>query len=345
MPKINTVLTKVFLILFGIGLALLLVELGLRVLGKDDGRTFGSFDEVRKTIISEPRDSSDAPSDPMVRSANLRAIINPHPDNRIIFELAPNLNLTFQKVPVRTNSCGMRGPEVERPKPANRFRIAILGDSFTFGWGVKEEESFASRLQAELNERSGSKVQFEVLNFGTPGYSTFQEVYSFLEKGLEFQPDYVLVFFIQNDFGLPFFVRNVEKGSGFLAATKLGSLINQAIDPRWEEHASEIAGYDPNRSLSALSDALREKGIPLGITFNTRKDWTEDRRRLWVLRKRREIQLLDMYEDFERFIQARGIEKTSLVLPDDPHPSPLRHRIWGAQLASYFLQYSSSLNP
>lgn len=52
-------------------------------------------------------------------------------------------------VTMRTNSLGYRGPE---PRPG---QLAFVGDSFTAGWGVNEEDTFARLLDAA--------------NFGFPG--------------------------------------------------------------------------------------------------------------------------------------------------------------------------------
>ena len=48
------------------------------------------------------------------------------------------------------NSQGFRGATVEKPKPADTFRIVCLGDSQTFGNGVSEGESWPAAFDAEL---------------------------------------------------------------------------------------------------------------------------------------------------------------------------------------------------
>ena len=40
------------------------------------------------------------------------------------------------EVEVRTNSLGLRGAELELPKPRDRRRLFFLGDSVVLGWGV-----------------------------------------------------------------------------------------------------------------------------------------------------------------------------------------------------------------
>jgi lysophospholipase L1-like esterase len=53
-------------------------------------------------------------------------------------------------------------------------RILVTGDSFAFGWGVREGESFPRRLEAMLRERFPGR-RIEVVNAGIPGYSLYQQ--------------------------------------------------------------------------------------------------------------------------------------------------------------------------
>jgi lysophospholipase L1-like esterase len=68
----------------------------------------------------------------------------------------------------------MRGPKISKKKPKGVWRIAALGDSTMFGWGIREEETFPAVLQRALNSGSDSR-EYEVLNFAVPGYNTAME--------------------------------------------------------------------------------------------------------------------------------------------------------------------------
>jgi hypothetical protein len=49
------------------------------------------------------------------------------------------------------NQQGLRGPEVSQAKPPGTFRVLGLGDSFTFGTGVREQDTFLRRLEVDLD--------------------------------------------------------------------------------------------------------------------------------------------------------------------------------------------------
>ena len=100
-------------------------------------------------------------------------------------------------VVMRINSQGFRGPEVAEPKPEDVFRIIGLGDSFTFGVGVREDHTFLRRLDGLLNSDGGKA--FEVMNAGVQGYNTRDEVLYLAHRWLSFEPDLVLITFYLND--------------------------------------------------------------------------------------------------------------------------------------------------
>jgi lysophospholipase L1-like esterase len=99
---------------------------------------------------------------------------------------------------VTINSLGFRGPEPAVPKPSGRFRIAVIGDSLTLGWGVHDQETYAARLEQLLRRRFPGR-DLDVVNLGIGGYNTRQEV-TFLARYVpRLEPDLVLVGFYAND--------------------------------------------------------------------------------------------------------------------------------------------------
>ena len=96
-----------------------------------------------------------------------------------------------EELPVELNSLGLRGPEpaAEPEGP----RVLMLGDSFTFGLGVAEDELvMPSLVQAELPD-------VEVVNGGLPGSLTSDWRDLWEEHGETLQPDVVLFVFFLRD--------------------------------------------------------------------------------------------------------------------------------------------------
>ncbi len=85
----------------------------------------------------------------------------------------------------------MRGEEVEMAKLVGTYRVAVLGDSSTFGYGVALGDTFPVLLERKLDERLGGKA--EVFNFGVAGYSTAQELSQLKSKVLQFKPDLIII--------------------------------------------------------------------------------------------------------------------------------------------------------
>jgi lysophospholipase L1-like esterase len=95
------------------------------------------------------------------------------------------------------NAHGLRGPDRPYEKPRGVHRTLLLGDSFTEGYTVAEEETVRARLEAQLT--SAGCARQEVINGGTAAYSTDQEYLFFLEEGSRYEPDVVVVLFYYND--------------------------------------------------------------------------------------------------------------------------------------------------
>lgn len=95
------------------------------------------------------------------------------------------------------NSKGLRGPEYFYEKPAEEYRVLVLGDSHAEGHSVKFNDLFSEVLKRNLNQ-SGAE-SYEVINAGTGGYSTDQELLFFKNEAKKYRSDLVILAFSLNN--------------------------------------------------------------------------------------------------------------------------------------------------
>ena len=98
--------------------------------------------------------------------------------------------------PVRTNSFGLRSPEVSVPKAPGTFRILLLGDSFTFGFQAVGDTVFARKLEQILRGRSAT---VEVVNAGVLSYCPLLEYLQYRHHLQALEPDLVILNFDMSD--------------------------------------------------------------------------------------------------------------------------------------------------
>lgn len=113
----------------------------------------------------------------------------------VAWELRPGFRTLYRGVEVAINSQGFRGAEFEPPIAGVR-RIALVGDSMTFGNGVELEETLAACLERRFAE-AGMRAQ--VLNCGVPGFNA-DDTARLLEARIQaLAPDTVVYVYFSND--------------------------------------------------------------------------------------------------------------------------------------------------
>ncbi|CAA0091158.1 Uncharacterised protein [Halioglobus japonicus] len=96
------------------------------------------------------------------------------------------------------NSLGLRGKETTVNKPEDVYRIALIGDSFAYGYSVALSDIFATQLENRLNDNSEGR-RYEILNFGRSGYGTVQQAELYRTYIRQFDPDEILLSYVLND--------------------------------------------------------------------------------------------------------------------------------------------------
>lgn len=103
--------------------------------------------------------------------------------------IAPEFRFDFN-----TNSLGMRDPEPAKFPTAG---VVFIGDSFTEGYGVGDDEAFPARIRAALTSRS---VNVPVLNTGMGNNGNGSWIKFFEYDAAKFRPRLVVFQVMANDF-------------------------------------------------------------------------------------------------------------------------------------------------
>ncbi len=132
----------------------------------------------------------------------------PQPINGIFFDYAPRGYMVTKSKGAALFSIGENKgiyhfvwPHLRRlyPPPRGAARILALGDSYTFGFGLPERDTYVARLQEKLDAVFGTE-QIALLNAGISGSGTAEHL-AFLEDFAdEIAPSAVFVFVSIDDF-------------------------------------------------------------------------------------------------------------------------------------------------
>ncbi len=97
---------------------------------------------------------------------------------------------------VKTNSQGLRYPELPLQKPFSQRRVVVLGDSFVEGVGVAVEETFPSLLEQYFAD---APEPTKFINCGLAATGPVQYARILFHLCLDYQPDIVLLVLYAND--------------------------------------------------------------------------------------------------------------------------------------------------
>ena len=268
----------------------------------------------------------------------------------------------------QTNSLGLRGPETTL-KPDGP-RILVIGDSFTFGEYVDNEDTLPANLGARLSGRA------EVLNAGVLG-STIVDQRVFLQRLLDLDPTLVLLVFCENDLHdlqatLPLHIQlenNRKLKSGFLRPFYLAfrhtALFNLYLRrhslfgwPFWEEQDTAVAAEDVSSpavdsettrrdfakryamEAAAMRTTLAQRGIDLLVaTFPGYDTMSGEALANPVDLVIEELERVDIHAvDLRPDLRRAEPKVTPLyLLPYDPHPSPRAYSVAADTLTPHVL--------
>lgn len=258
---------------------------------------------------------------------------------------------------VNTDSLGLRSDiagETYGARAPGEYRIAIVGDSVTFGEGVREgRETFAKILEAELNRRqTGARVR--VFNFGASAYSVRVMEATLRRRMLAIEPSLVLLAIIPADFNLnrtpgidSYGYLSDDKLSGFLSRDSRARLVLRKLHALYL--LRDVVYPLLDRGTKA-EDVIAAGGVPDSYSFV--RAFAEDAKRSGV--DCRVVLLPSMGAGFGSVVERLKGDSPGFVdlstlsaefTPEqfrasrfDRHPSALVHRRIGEALAAYVLE-------
>ena len=242
----------------------------------------------------------------------------------------------------RVNEHGFRGPAIPLERTPGTLRVATLGDSSTFGFGVAWEDTYTARLEREL-ERDG--LACEVLNAGVVGYSAVQGRERYRHDVRPWRPDVVVAAFgaINDAIEMPvddeLKLERMREDAGLLLALRerwrtvqlaawLGErLPGGAGGDGEQERAPRVPLDDFERALRELAGLVRADGAELVLLSMPRQPAAEDG---WpaLPAYTATVERLAAEEGLalaDAFTAFRTAEDPDGLFLDDYHPSPAGH--------------------
>jgi hypothetical protein len=279
------------------------------------------------------------------------------PEIRGLFEVAkPNVRGRMGGVLFETNRFGFRGPERSLEKPAGTFRVALIGDSVTMGYGVLYEDTYAARIEGALAElRPGTR--FEVINVGLSGLASGAVIDRFEELAIRFDPDLVVYGYTLNDIEGEHYRNSYDTSSKRDLQAIYASPLRlwRLVGPSWKNmidllfsppgsydyeldqnyfHNPE-AWHDVEQSLDRLAALAAQRGICAVLLFHTRLESLNFLHPYHVYYDAIASAAGERgFEVARSFAHFRGNEATSLwVTAFDAHPNPRGHELLAEALA------------
>ena len=344
----KTLLINLFLVAIGPIILLFFIELGFRLHAYWTISGTGSL--AQQLEVS-------ANSDPVreVGTQKIGGLIRASKFPSVVYELKPNISGDFQGQPLQVNSFGMRDREYSPKKPKNTIRIAGIGDSVMFGWGVREDECYMSLIEqhfAKLTDNGSFEHQVEVLNFAVPGYNTAMEVATFEHKVLAFSPDLIIIHVVDNDFDVPMFMKQpinpfstqslfidfmLNRVSGLEDGSLLfSSLKNLTSNDRYkvlEQYKDTVGEPGVRRALLRLFELSSSRSVPVIVVMGGAGGRMKKIVRTQA--KIHDFHLIEVKPFVDRYIRENKLEDTKAarrqllwVSSTDNHPNKLGHSIF-----------------
>ncbi len=224
-----------------------------------------------------------------------------HPNRVMVNELSGQWRFAYT-----TNEQGHRGPVIPVSNAYPKPNVVVLGDSFTFGYGVADGQEYPAQLRELL------QVSHGVINLGVGGWGLTQEIRRYYELGRLYEPQIVVLQFTSNDpvDNMLYPVTSIENGRFRFRdrnASENVSVVKRLLSDSSIQH-SHLYAF----ARARLYYSVREKEIAAASlgNVNTATDVTQ----------RFHADLLDL---FARDLSSRGIRLLMIAVEKNLEPFPI----------------------
>lgn len=249
-------------------------------------------------------------------------------------EVAPYTSTEYF-IRYRFNALGFRGPDYVVPRPADTVRILSLGDSYTLGVGVHEQDTFSAQLERRLNETAGrtrDAVKHEVINAGVSGYDTRQERLTYELYASAYAPQVVLLVMVYNDdLAYADEVRlGFTRPAGAKPVSNLWSRLQAMRGPeRVHDYTKAI------RELLALNESCRQRNAKLVVVIFRSTGFTPWRGLVEAVNEGVQGTAIPVLDLHEALLGDGRDERDLWVHPIDGHPNEVAHRLAAAEIERF----------
>ncbi|WP_034061036.1 SGNH/GDSL hydrolase family protein [Lacinutrix jangbogonensis] len=255
----------------------------------------------------------------------------------LVYELLPNLDTKYKLVDFHTNTEGFR--DHHHSLSSNTHKIAVLGDSFTMGTGVHEEEMYVPQIENKLNQLD-PEFQYEALNFGVSGYALTNYKTILEQNALKYNPDLVVIGFcasndhyqIGNDFSMADFKIKPKKNvfwDSYLKKLLIIKLNSKEAKP--VSYDDKHTRYIDNQ-FKTFQDVFT-KNNSKGLVFYM--DLVYDPIRVAQIKLLAEKNNL-LFLDISEFFQDKNLFQC-ILNELDPHPNGKANQIFANKLSNFIL--------
>jgi hypothetical protein len=162
------------------------------------------------------------------------------------------------------NAWGYRDLERRRRRPPQARRILVFGDSFSFGEGVRFEDTWVRLLAASLEAGEGARGEpVEVVSLAVAGDGTAQQLARYRRFGRRLRPDLVILQWNTNDFALS----GLAEEHARLIGARYRNLYDESERYRWSALVHTIWYRLAMREISRGLIRLNEEELARGRRF------------------------------------------------------------------------------